>query len=259
MRKWSWKKAGGLLSWLSAVSASAACPEPVSLPLDVRGSIHRSTPGFTEGLIFFKGALLESTGLYGSSSLQKINPRSGQVDMLARLPEEVFGEGLSEWNGLFLELTWHEHVVFIKKGDPGAPWRTRAYPWDGWGITHDSSDWIASDGSSALRFLERDQLAARRTITVRRKDSAGRDREQKGLNELEYVEGKILANVFPGPEIVRIDPKTGCVDGVLDTTPLYTPSSDPESVANGIAYDPATRTLFLTGKNWSSIFLVTPP
>jgi len=237
-----------------------SCPEPESLKAQVIRTIRRSAPGFTEGLVYRNGLLFESTGGYGASALNRIDLSDGRVTEIARLPSQWFGEGLDFWNGFFLQLTWKEGKAIFWRNEPSPELVTiRAYPREGWGLTHGRGAWIASDGTAKLYFLDPVDLREEGSVEARLRENPVR-----GLNELEEVNGKILANVFPTDLILRIQMgEKGCVDGVLDLSTLRSyfshrdfarVSKDPESVANGIAYDPEQRVLYVTGKNWPLIF-----
>lgn len=247
---------GVLLS--PAAARERSCPAPSRIEYEQQGSIRRSELGFTQGLIFYQGYLYESTGRYGESALQRIHPRTGAVERLRSLPDSQFGEGLDHWDGRFVQLTWKEHIAILHDSDLSEQPSTLPFPWEGWGLTHDWRNWIASDGSSTLRFLDRETLRERRSLPVRREN-----REQPLLNELENIGKTLLANIYGSDEIVAIHPGTGCVIGTLDLSPLYRSFSeeerkrleaDPEAVANGIAHDPVSGTLYVTGKNWPLIF-----
>jgi glutamine cyclotransferase len=236
----------------------ASCSDAKQISYKIVRIIQRSVPGFTQGLIYKQGRLLESTGLYQQSALNEINLESGVVRRLLSLPPQFFAEGFDHWNGTDILLTWKEKTLFIWTTDLSAPPSLKSYPYEGWGITHSDENWITSDGSSLLYFLDPETFEASHSLQVRELSRA-----VSGINELEWVEGKVFANLYPTDQIVRIDPKTGCIDGKLNFSFLkafFSPqdeariSSDQDLVLNGIAYDSDQELLYITGKNWPLIF-----
>lgn len=222
-----------------------------------RFEVVRSFPhdpqAFTQGLFFENGALYESTGLNGRSSLRKVDLASGNVLMKVNVGQQYFAEGMTMFRGKVFQLTWKAGKGFIY--DPATFEKTGefAYTGEGWGLTHDDNSLIMSDGSSTLRFINPDNFTVEQTIKV---TANGQPVER--LNELEYVEGEIFANIWETDKIARIDPHSGKVVSSIDLTGLL-PESDrtPETdVLNGIAYDAATERLFLTGKLWPKVFEV---
>lgn len=212
---------------------------------------------FTQGLVWHEGHLYESTGGYGTSTLRRVNPASGRVLALYRLAPNLFGEGLAVVGHELFQLTWKANRLLVYDRQRLTPVRSLAYPYEGWGATWNGRDLIVSDGSALLRFLDPATLALRRSVVVH--DGAA---PVPLVNELEWVEGELLANVYGKPHIARIDPTSGTVRGWLDLTPLIPEDSrdDPEAVANGIAYDPQRRVLYVTGKRWPVLFrLAWPP
>jgi len=207
---------------------------------------------FTQGLLFHDGFLYESTGQYGESTLRRVDPESGRVEQVVHLPRRFFGEGLAWHDGRLYQLTWKEGTGFVY--DPGTLEKTGefTYEGEGWGLTSDGQQLIMSNGTPKLRFLNPETFEVTRELTVR---DAGVPVEK--LNELEYVEGRILANLWTSDDIVCIDPATGHVTARLDVSRLQRPRPpNRDAVANGIAYDPDTRLLFLTGKRWPKLYAV---
>ncbi len=206
---------------------------------------------FTQGLIFHEGYLYESTGLHGKSSVRKIHLETGQIIKNIRLPERYFGEGLTRWKDTLVQLTWQSRVGFVYDLFTLGLTKKLPYPFEGWGLTEDGRSLIASDGSSQLYFLDPDLLQERRRIVVR-----DQGMPVARLNELEFINGEIFANVFLTDRIARIAPDTGDVTGWIDLTGLL-PSSDRRSntdVLNGIAYDRQRNRILVTGKNWPKVF-----
>ncbi|MBM4094808.1 MAG: glutaminyl-peptide cyclotransferase [Planctomycetes bacterium] len=224
------------------------------LPHDVRA--------YCQGLAFRDGFLFEGTGGYGTSSLRKVELETGRVVQQRDLAEQLFGEGITLWNNEIVQLTWkngyaitYDHASFepkrrINYRDPRRTWR------EGWGITHDGRQFIVSDGSATLRFLDPATFSVTRWLTVR----DGSERISR-LNELEYVEGEIYANVWYADRIARIAPDTGRVVGWIDLSELYPANQRPDrdDVLNGIAYDAAQQRLYVTGKHWPNLFEIRLP
>jgi glutaminyl-peptide cyclotransferase len=208
---------------------------------------------FTQGLIFVDGVLYESTGLNGHSSLRKVKLETGEVLQRRDVDAQYFAEGLTEWQGTLIQITWLTRVGFVYDLATFAPTRTFNYTGEGWGLTHDRTRLIMSDGTSALRFLDPVTLAETGRVTV-----TDRGQPVTRLNELEVVKDEIFANVWGTDSVVRIAPATGQVTGWIDFTGLLpradrTPSTD---VLNGIAYDAKSDRLFVTGKQWPKLFEV---
>jgi len=206
---------------------------------------------FTQGLVFEDGFLYEGTGRYGNSSLRKVDLETGQVLALRELGADYFGEGITVFGDVIDQLTWKSNTGFVYDRDSFDLLRTFAYPGRGWGLTHDGECLIMSDGTSTVRFLDPDTYEETGRIEV-----TDEDVPVTNLNELEYVNGEIFANVWFTDFIARIDPDTGRVVGWIDLTGLLgdeyrTPGAD---VLNGIAYDAGGDRLFVTGKLWPRLF-----
>lgn len=235
---------------------AAACPPPAALTWKATAKLARQPVYYTQGLIFHGGALYESTGLYGQSALYKIDPVTGAYQRLAANPKQYFGEGLARLGRQLYQLTWKEGTVFVYDLDAKGVQRSPAmsYAREGWGLTAtDDGNLIASDGSSSLFVLVPADLSTSRIVPV-----SWEKQPVHQLNELEFARGKVFANIYMTDAIVRIDPKTGCVDGTLDMSGLLTKAERAAlahgEVLNGIAYDPAEDAFFVTGKNWPAIY-----
>ena len=206
---------------------------------------------FTQGLIFLDGVLYESTGLYGESSLRMVTLETGEVQRLVFLPDEVFGEGLTDWEETLVQLTWREGIGYVYNRDDFSHLTQFNYETEGWGLTQDGENLIMSDGSATLFFLDPETYAILSTVDVLDEDAP-----VTMLNELEYIQGEIFANIWQTDTIVRIDPETGAVKGWIDLGGLL-PEEErtyTTNVLNGIAYDPETDRLFVTGKRWPKIY-----
>jgi glutamine cyclotransferase len=211
---------------------------------------------FTQGLIFRNGFFYESTGLFGKSSIRKVKLETGEVLQTRPLGPQYFGEGITDWNGTLVQITWQTEVGFVYDLNTFEPAKTFNYKGEGWGITHDGSRLIMSDGQpeGALRFFDPATLKETGRVIVR--DARGTvDR----LNELEYVKGEIYANIWQTDRIARISPKDGRVVGWIDLAGLISDAErgTPNAVLNGIAYDAASDRLFVTGKLWPRVFEIT--
>jgi glutaminyl-peptide cyclotransferase len=206
---------------------------------------------YTQGLIFRDGFLFESTGLNGQSTLRKVKLDTGEVLQQHHLDSKHFGEGLSAWKGQLIQLTWQSNVAFVYDLLTFAPRRTFSYSGEGWGLTEDGKQFVLSDGTERLRFLDPETFRETRRVSV--KDGATPIRD---LNELEFIRGEIYANVWHTDRIARISPQTGQVTGWIDLRGLMSTGYglEPEAVLNGIAYDAAANRLFVTGKLWPRLF-----
>lgn len=206
---------------------------------------------FTQGLVFHDGALFEGTGGNGESVLRAVDLDTGAVRRQVALAEEHFGEGIAIFDGKVWQLTWQSGRGFIYDLRDFRPLGEFAYDGEGWGLTHDGQSLIMSDGTPRLRFLDPRTAEVVRTVEVR--DERG---PVANLNELEYVRGEVYANVWQTDRIARIDPASGRVLGWIDLTGLLPAAERDETtdVLNGIAYDPATDRLFVTGKRWPALF-----
>ena len=208
---------------------------------------------FTQGLLYADGLFYESAGLYGQSTLRKLEVESGAVLLEERLDEQYFAEGLTLLNGKLYQLTWKENKGFIYDPQDFSLLGTFTYSTEGWGLTTDGSSLILSDGSAALYFIDPQSMLTTRTLQVTL-DGAPLER----LNELEFIRGEIYANIWYKDLIVRINPESGEVIGVIDCGILREGQDAPlpKDVLNGIAYDAQGDRLFITGKNWPWIYEV---
>ncbi len=207
---------------------------------------------FTQGLAYRDGLLYEGTGLYGRSSLRETILETGELVRIRSLPPEIFGEGIVLWEDRLVQLTWKEGMGLVWDRESFALVETFSYPTEGWGITTDGSSLIMSDGSSVLRFLDPQTFEVRRTLEVC-SDGGPLSR----LNELEWVQGLIYANVWQTDEIAIISPQTGKVVAWIDLSGLLSEEERlGRDVLNGIAYDDQSDRLFVTGKLWPEVFQV---
>ena len=206
-------------------------------------------PGaFTHGLVSIGGVLYEGTGRNGESSLRKVELNTGAVQQSTPLPAQYFGEGITVFNNRVYQLTWQSHVVFLYDFVSFKQVKSFYLPGEGWGLTHDSSRLIVSDGTAFLRFLDPETLKETGRVQVT-EDGVPLDR----LNELEYINGEVWANVWYTDFIVRIDPATGKVKSKLDLHGINEQKGH-DDVLNGIAWDADSKRLFVTGKLWSRLY-----
>ncbi len=242
-----------LVVLLIVVTPTGAARRPASDTVDGYQVVHvfpHDPSAYTQGLVYIDGHLYESTGLNGRSSLRMVDLESGRVLQHYDVPKEYFGEGLTEWEGSLIQLTWQAEAGFVYDSFSLGLRRTFHYKGEGWGLTHDAKALIMSDGTAVLRFLDPSTFREVRRVAV--VDEGGRP--VKDLNELEYVRGEIYANVWQTDRIVRISPRTGKVLGWIDLSGLMEKPSDPDAVLNGIAYDAKGDRLFVTGKLWPKLF-----
>jgi len=215
----------------------------------VRSYPHDSK-AFTQGLQYVDGFLYEGTGLNGSSSIRKVKLETGEVVQRRDLARAYFGEGITVWKTDLIQLTWQSQVAFVYDNKTFAPRRSFKYKGEGWGLTHDGTNLIMSDGTNELRVLDPATFAERRRIKV-----AAVGIPLRNLNELEYMKGEILANVWTTDAVARVAPDTGRVTGYIDLAGLLTPAEKASvDVLNGIAYDEKNDRLFVTGKLWPKLF-----
>jgi glutamine cyclotransferase len=250
-----------------AGSSSASLPsEPTtagSLPIDQSDDkitryhfkVVQSWPhdpnAFTQGLFFQGGFLYESTGLVGASTLRKIELSTGKVLQKVPLNPTYFGEGMTIIDGKIYQLTWLERKGLIYDLATLTPIGEFPYKGEGWGLTHDNDSLIMSDGTEFLQFLDPKTFSLKRHLRVLRNE-----KPVIYLNELEYIKGEVWANVWQTNEIVRINPETGAVTGIIDLTGILRlePGAQSIDVLNGIAYDAQQDRLLVTGKLWPKIF-----
>ena len=204
---------------------------------------------FTQGLVFRDGALFESTGLNGKSSLRLVDLTTGRVTRRVSVDRRYFAEGLAAWGPNLVQLTWETGIGFVYDRASFKLLRTFTYQGEGWGLTDDGRQLVMSDGSSTLRFLDPVTFAVTRRLTV-----TDGPRAIDHLNELEVVDGLIFANVWLTDRIAVVDPADGRVVGWLDLADLVPPGASGNAVLNGIAYDSGTKRLFVTGKLWPTLY-----
>jgi glutamine cyclotransferase len=238
------------------VPTYANVPEPKNLSYTVIAQHPKDTGAYTQGLEIYKGKLYESTGDYENSSLRITDWKTGNVeDKHIMGSDKIFGEGITIFQGKIYQLTWLSNIVYVYAvNNIQKPIATLKWPREGWGITNNGKELIISDGSNNIYFVDPTDLSIKKTLPVL---------SYKGpitaLNELEYINGFIYANVYEQDYIVKIDPATGYVVGVMVLENLLR-STDKvpgrTNVLNGIAYDSTTNTMLITGKRWPKLFEV---
>jgi glutaminyl-peptide cyclotransferase len=246
---------------LTPTQTTMPTPTPTQTPQNNQGptnytySIVHTYPhdasAFTEGLVYIDGNLYESTGSFLSSapsSLRRVDLSSGDVLQQQVLDSQYFGEGIAVVNDTIIQLTWQSHVGFVYGKDNFTLLRTFSYSTEGWGLTYNGSCLIMSDGSSNLYFLEPSSFQVIGQVSV--KDG---NRAVTNINELEYINGDVYANIWMDTKIAIINPSSGQVKAWIDLTGIHS-SSNIDNVLNGIAYDQQNGRLFVTGKNWPSLY-----
>lgn len=244
-----------LLAAVGSVIGQSPSPKskehPQEYTFEVVGQYPHDPTAFTQGFTFYRDSFYEGTGRQGQSSLRKVEPKTGTVVRKVELSQKFFGEGIAIVGNEVIQLTWLSHTGFVYDLKDFRELRTFKYPGEGWGLTSDGHELFMSDGSAEIRVLVAGTFREKRRITVR---DDGKPVDQ--LNELEFVEGEIFANIWHSDRIARISPQTGEVLGWIDLTGLLGPfyQRQPEEVLNGIAYDRDGKRLFVTGKLWPKIF-----
>lgn len=228
-----------------------ACQKPAALGYKIVATRPHDPESYTQGLEFSGRRLFESGGGYGSSTVREVNPATGEVLRKRPMAKNIFAEGITLLNNELWILTWKENTAYVFEPDTFKFLRTHAYQGEGWGLTHDGTQLIMSDGSSKLKFIDPKDFSVKKTIEV--KDGS---QPVEQLNELEYVNGAIFANVYTTDRIARISPEDGRVTGWLDLSALrkQLPRPNRAEVLNGIAHDPATGRFLIAGKLWPTTF-----
>ena len=258
-------KASARFAFLLALAAAPVAAAPAKPPaalttpvthyaLKIVKVFPHDPDAFTEGLFYDRGTLYESTGRNGTSYIRQVNLDTGSVMRQVQVDSQYFGEGIAPWNGHIVSLTWQTGKGFVWNQSDFKLKSSFAYKGEGWGMTGNAKNLIMSDGTPALKFLDPTTLKVVKTVNV---TYNGKPIDQ--VNELEWVDGEILANIWRTRTIVRIDPASGRVDGLIDLSALpevTSPPSDPDAVPNGIAFDPVSHRIFVTGKLWSHLYQV---
>lgn len=231
------------------VAAQSVAPKIYSYR--VKAVYPHPTTDYTQGLQFVDGVMWEGTGQHGRSIVRRTDLATGRNEVVASLPRSEFGEGIALLDGKLYQLTWQSNTAHVYDVATGRKLRDHRYPGEGWGLTTDGRKLYMSDGTASIHTVDPETFRREGRITV-----TCEGHPVPYLNELEWIDGRIWANVYTTDRIVRIDPATGVVDAIIDLAGLL-PESDREpdtDVLNGIAYDAATGRIFVTGKNWPKLF-----
>lgn len=237
---------------LGAQPPAAEAPIPLEVAVPVARYPH-DPQAFTEGLFIDRGELWESTGMVGRSSVRKVDLATGKVLKQVVIPPPYFGEGIVPWQGQILSLTWQNGTGFRWSRTSLKKLGSFKYKGEGWALTSSGSELVMSDGTDVLRFVDPASFKVKRTVRV-----TVQGRPLTMINELEWVNGQVLANIWMTDFVVRIDPASGKVVGVIDLSRIHRESgaTGSDQVANGIAYDARTGKLYMTGKEWPALFEV---
>ena len=234
---------------LVLVSNSPVYPEPLHYTYNVVNVYPHNETAFTQGLIFEDGIIYESTGRYGQSTLRRVELETGNIIQLHALPDQFFGEGITIFDDKIIQLTWQSGKGFVYDKNSFDLLQEFTYPTKGWGITHNGSALIMSDGSATLYFLDPETFQTIGQVEVYDEEPVAL------LNELEYIQGMVYANIWKEEKIVIINPETGHVTGWIDLEGINeAEKQNSNNVLNGIAYDTNDDRLFVTGKLWSQLF-----
>lgn len=242
-----------LLPLISCNNAYSQKKEVKTWLYNVEKEFPHDVTSYTQGLFFYKGQLYETAGQYGESSLRKVDLSTGKVLKRVNFPRTYFIEGSCVIADRLYILTWQEKTCFVYDVNTFEKIGQTRYQGEGWGLTTDGKSLIMSDGTSTIRFRDPDTFAEQRSITV-----TLNGKKVNYLNELEYIKGEIWANVYTSNIIVRIDPKTGIVNSIINCTGLLPKSlQKPDTdVLNGIAYNEKDGSIYLTGKNWPRLYKI---
>ncbi|WP_249138174.1 glutaminyl-peptide cyclotransferase [Phenylobacterium montanum] len=243
--------AAGVAISLAMAAQPAQAAQAPAYGFEVVHAYPHDPKAYTEGLLYLNGFLYESTGQYGTSYIRKVKLETGAVVRQVTLPPSLFGEGIVNFADQLISVTWKNGIGFRRDLKTFAVKQQFRYSGEGWGMTQDGKDIILSDGSPVLHVLDPKSLKEVRQIRV-----ASGDQPIANLNELEWVDGEIYANVWQTNYIARIDPGTGQVKAWIDLSGLPETSEphDPDNVLNGIAYDKTGHRLFVTGKRWPHLY-----
>lgn len=237
--------------------AVSAVPAPSTVNYTVLNIYPHDTAAFTQGLVYYNSQLYEGTGQKKESTLRRVDYKTGKVEKRIDLESTLFGEGITILNDTIYQLTWQDHVVLVYSAKDMKPVRKMYWPNEGWGITHDGTNLIVSDGTDKLYFVRPADFKLLKIVSV--SNNVG---PVYKLNELEYIDGYVYANQWETDNILKIDPNSGFVTGILDFKDAlkklaninYDKQAQEEgAVLNGIAWDAASGKVFITGKRWPKL------
>jgi glutamine cyclotransferase len=237
-----------------AITTASTIAAPANISYNIIATYPHDTSSYTQGLIWQNNALYESTGLEGQSRIMKVDLKNGKPQQSVSIDPSVFGEGITILNDKIYELTWRSNLVYVY--DSKTFKKIREFSWDheGWGITHNGKELIISTGDSNLYFVDPETFKLLRIVGVT--DNNG---PVGNLNELEYIKGAVFSNIYLTDYIVKIDPATGHITGRMDLSGLLEKfgkqvNKDDGNVLNGIAFDSAKNSLYVTGKKWPLLY-----
>ncbi len=230
---------------LGAVTAHA------EIKWEIARTLPHDTAAFTEGLFIADGLLYESTGLTGKSDIRAMRLEDGKLLRSKAIRADLFGEGITPWRDRIISLTWQTGEGFVWRRSDFKLLKSFRYSGEGWGFTSSSEELIMSDGTAELRFLDPETQKEKRRVTV-----TWQGQPVRNINELEYADGAIYANIWYAPLIAKIDPATGVIADWINLAPLVADNigGNPDAVLNGIAWDAKARLLYVTGKNWPRLY-----
>ena len=241
-----------LLVVLAACQQGATADEGGTWVPEVVARYSHDSNAFLQGLLFHDGKFYESTGIRGQSSLRRVQISTGRIEQQIDLDSRYFAEGLALAGDKLFQLTWQSGTGFVYRLDDFSLIDTFQYDGEGWGLTFDGEQLVMSDGTASLRFIDPENFQVQRTVVVTA-DGMPLDK----LNELEYIDGEVWANIWYDDRVARIDPEDGHVRGWIDLSALFPAAQRPrEAVVNGIAWDPDSDRIFVTGKLWPAVFEV---
>jgi glutamine cyclotransferase len=236
------------------VNRSAQSQKPVTLPYTVTRSFPHDSTAFTQGLVLHQGKLYESTGLKGQSWVAEVDLVTGKQDKKVRLPKKYFGEGITILHDTLYQLTWQNKTGFTYDLPSFRKTGEFRYKFEGWGITDDGHHLLISDGSDKIRYVDPATFSTLKILRIRENN-----RKVRNLNELEFIDSYLFANVWKKNVILQIDPTTATVVGKMDLSPLVREikrSSPKADALNGIAYNPENRDIIITGKFWPKAYVL---
>jgi len=236
--------------------AYVGLPAPVTIPYTILAQHPHDTSAYTQGLQLFNGKLYEGTGDYETSSLRITDWKTGKVEKMHNMgSNKIFGEGICIFKNKIYQLTWQSNIVYVYDiNNIEKPINSFKWPYEGWGITDNGTDLIVSDGSSNIYFVNPDDFKVKNTVAV-----VSNSGPIDSINELEYIDGFLYANVYQTNDIIKIEPESGHVVGIMTFANLLTAADNVPGrtdVLNGIAYDSTTKTMLITGKRWPKLFEV---
>jgi glutamine cyclotransferase len=235
-------------------SVGNAIPAPANINFNILAVYPHDTSSYTQGLIWQNNSLYEGTGIEGQSKLMKVDLKDGKIEKSVSLSPDIFGEGITLFNDKIYQLTWQNHKVYVYDAKSFKKSKELSWEHEGWGLTNDGTNLIVSTGDSNLYYVDPETFKVRKIVGVT--DNNG---PVGNLNELEYIDGFVYANIYLTDFIIKIDPSNGHVIGKMDLSGLLEKSGKQVdkkegSVLNGIAYDSTKKSMYITGKKWPLMF-----